>query len=247
MVHMNKDLKFDLPLAVVVAGALVAASIYLGAREIAHPGTGTAVPIGQAIPQNQALGQPATGPIKIAPLSAQDHIRGSLSAKALIVEYSDTECPFCKAFQKTLQDIVVKYKGDVAWVYRHFPLDGLHPKARKEAEATECAFEQGGNDAFWKYLDDIYAVTPSNNGLDPAQLPIIAEKVGLDKAKFAACLASGKYAAKIDAQAKDAVAAGGRGTPYSVIVTPKGITPVTGGALPFDAMDALVKSALSGK
>ena len=45
--------------------------------------------------------------------------------------------------------------GSVAWVYRHFPLDGIHPKTRKEAEATECAYELGGNEKFWEMLNMI--------------------------------------------------------------------------------------------
>ncbi len=248
MVHSTKDGQLSLPLAVVIAGALVAAGIYMGARDIARSGpaaygAGTVQAAAAPIAPSPTAAA-ANAPIKVGPITANDHIRGSASAKAVIVEYSDTECPFCKGFQKTLKDVTAKYGSQVAWVYRHFPLDNLHPKARKEAEATECAFEQGGNDAFWRFLDGIFAVTPSNNGLDPAQLPVIAEKAGLDGAKLSACVASGRYAAKVDAQAKDAVAAGGHGTPYSVIVTAKGNTPVNG-ALPFDQIDQMVKDALS--
>ena len=70
-----------------------------------------------------------------------------------------------------MQKIVADYKGQVAWVYRHFPIDSLHSRARKEAEATECANEFGGNTVFWQYLDKIFELTPSNDGLDPAELP----------------------------------------------------------------------------
>ena len=66
---------------------------------------------------------------------------------------------------------VIREKGDqVAWVYRHYPIPELHPKAFHEAEATECAWEQGGNSTFWKYIDKIFEITPSNNGLDEAKL-----------------------------------------------------------------------------
>ena len=61
-------------------------------------------------------------------------------------------------------------ENKVAWGFRHFPLKQLHPKAVKEAEATECANELGGNDAFWKFIDKINEVTPANNKLDQAQL-----------------------------------------------------------------------------
>lgn len=96
-----------------------------------------------------------------------DHLRGDPKASVKVVEFSDLECPFCKRFHLTMQQLMEGYSGKVAWVYRHFPLDSLHPKARKEAEASECAAELGGNDGFWAYIDKLFEITPSNNGLDP--------------------------------------------------------------------------------
>jgi len=101
------------------------------------------------------------------------------NAPVKIVEFSDTECPFCKRFHTTMQQVVKDSNGQVAWVYRHFPLDQLHSKARKEAEATECAAELGGNEKFWAYLNRLMEVTPANDGLDLAELPVIAAYVGL--------------------------------------------------------------------
>jgi len=203
----------------------------------------TGVVFGESTNTNQAVNAAPTGQSKVnlEPISDSDHIRGDLNqAQAVVVEFSDLECPFCKNFHSTMQQVVSDYQGKVAWVYRHFPLDSLHPKARNEAAASECAYEQGGDEAFWQYIDKIFEVTPSNNGLDPAQLPAIAEQIGLDKAKFQSCLESGQYADKINAHEQDAVAAGGQGTPYSVIVTRDGQTIPVSGAQPL----ATVKSAL---
>ena len=161
----------------------------------------------------------SVGPEKMAEVTSADHIRGDAKAPVVVVEFSDLECPFCKVFHGTMQTIMKEYEGEVAWVYRHFPLDSLHPKARKEAEATECAAELGGNDAFWKYMDRLFELTPSNNGLDPNLLPQIAEETGLDKAKFESCLRSGKQTEKIQKQYEDALASGAKGTPYSVVIT----------------------------
>jgi protein-disulfide isomerase len=117
---------------------------------------------------------------KMTPVTAADHIRGNIGAKVTIVEYSDLECPFCKIFHATLKQIMSEHTdGSVAWVYRHYPLDSLHPRARKEAEASECAFAQGGNDKFWAYIDRVYEITTSNNTLDPLELPMIASYIGL--------------------------------------------------------------------
>lgn len=155
---------------------------------------------------------------ELPPVSASDHIIGNASAKVVIVEYSDTECPFCKVFHNTLHDIVAENNGQVAWVYRHWPIDSLHPKAFHEAEATECAYEQGGNEMFWKYIDEVFARTESNNKLDVAELPKIAADLKLDVVKFNTCLESGKFADKINTQIMEAQNAGARGTPASFIV-----------------------------
>ena len=107
---------------------------------------------------------------QMRPVSADEHILGNANAKIVIVEYSDLECPFCKVFHNTMHQVVEKSNGDVAWVYRQYPIPQLHPKAFHEAEATECAWEQGGNKAFWKYIDKLFEITTSNNGLDESRL-----------------------------------------------------------------------------
>ena len=186
---------------------------------------------------------PAPANIQIAAVTDADHIRGGKDAKVTIVEYSDLECPFCKRFHPTMKQVVATYGDKVKWVYRHFPLDSLHPKTRNEAHATECAAEQGGNDAFWKYTDRIYEITPSNNGLDPAQLPQIAKEIGLDVKKFEECQKSNKFTKKIQEQSNDAVAAGGQGTPYSVILAGDQKIPMNG-ALPFEQIKPVLDSLL---
>jgi len=154
----------------------------------------------------------------IQPISADDHILGNPEAPIVLVEYSDLECPFCKNFHPTTKQAVAAYPGgELAIVYRHFPLDGLHTKARVEAEASECAARLGGNDGFWAYVDKIFAVTPSNDGLDTSLLPVLAAEVGLDRATFEECLASGEMAAIVEADYQDAVGAGGTGTPFVIV------------------------------
>lgn len=108
----------------------------------------------------------------VAPVVPSEHIFGNANAEIFIVEYSDLECPFCKRFHETMVKVMAQYEkgAQVAWVYRHFPLDAIHSKARKEAEATECATELGGNDMFWKYANKLMEITPSNNQLDPKVL-----------------------------------------------------------------------------
>lgn len=108
--------------------------------------------------------------IDMSPVVQNDFIKGDLNAEIIAVEYSDPECPFSKRFHATMQQVMKNYNNKVAWVFRYFPLDSIHQKARSESEAIECAGMLKGNEMFWKYLDRVFELTPSNDGLDPALL-----------------------------------------------------------------------------
>lgn len=227
-------------MAIVVAGALIAGAVYLSA------GSGAA---GNSLPQD---GGRATGDLEqMKPITANDHIRGSLDAPVKIVEYVDMECPFCKRFHPTMQRAMDEYGNTnrVAWVYRHFPLDQLHPvKARKEAVASECANELGGNDTFWKFVDRFFELTLSNNQTDiDTVLPQIAREIGLDESKFSSCLASGKFDKHIQDDLDNATATGGQGTPWSIVVTKSGKKYPLSGAQPYEAVKQLIELALQEK
>lgn len=85
-------------------------------------------------------------------ITADDHIQGDITtAPAIIIEYSDIDCPFCKKVHPTLQALVDQ--GKIAWVYRHSPIPQLHPFAYTKALAAECVAQQKGNTAFWSYLN----------------------------------------------------------------------------------------------
>jgi len=178
----------------------------------------------------------------------RDHVRGNPNAEVTLIEYSDFECPFCKRFHSTLDKMVKDSDGHVKWVYRHFPIDELHSKARKEAAASECAAALGGNGAFWKFVDRFFALTPSNNGTDlETGLPQIAREIGLDQARFAACIASGKYDRRVEQDYQDAVASGGRGTPWSIVVSKSGKTYPLSGAQPYATVKQLIDLARRDK
>ncbi|MFA5934191.1 MAG: DsbA family protein [Candidatus Paceibacterota bacterium] len=187
---------------------------------------------------------PAPKAITIKAVTSGDHILGDINAPILIVEYSDLECPYCKRFHSTMHDVVDAYQGKVAWVYRHLPIDSLHPKARLEAEATECAEKIGGNDAFWKYIDKVFAITPSNNQLDLAELPKIAEQIGLSKTAFTTCLNNGTFEAKIAQAIVDGAEAGIDGTPLSFILTKTQSPVMIQGAQSFDYIKQQIDSLL---
>lgn len=201
----QKKYSFIAP-AIILAGFLIAVGLYL-ANKSDKPAI-----------ENNNQGQENASTTLIA--TTTTHIRGNPNALITIVEFSDTECPYCKMFQTTMQTVINTYgkDGKVAWIYKHFPIDSLHSKSRKEAEATECVNELGGNTAFWKMLDTIYAKTTSNDGLDASKLPEFAKDAGVNVSDFNACLSSGKYSAVVQNSLQEGIARGVNGTPYSVMM-----------------------------
>ena len=91
---------------------------------------------------------------KVTPVTAEDHIKGNVDAKVKVIEYSDFDCPFCSRFHDTMNSVSAKYDdSEVAWVYRHFPLEQLHPNAPVIALASECVAALGDSDSFWAFAD----------------------------------------------------------------------------------------------
>jgi len=189
-------------------------------------------------PTQQAPSQPKE--IVLQPVDEDDHIRGAKDPEITFFEFSDTECPYCKDFHQPMKQLLEKYADKVQLVYRHFPIS-RHPKAKKEAEAAECAGDQG---KFWEYLDRIFEVTPSNDGLAVEELPKIAEYVGIKVSEFQKCLDSGKYTARVEDEINQAVAAGAEGTPYTVILTKDGKKTPLGGYVEYPTLEQIVTSKL---
>jgi protein-disulfide isomerase len=238
---MKNDLN-PIAISIVIAGIIIAGAIFMTSGE---ESSGTA--------NNQPPGppQPTTNTDAIRPISSEDHIIGDPNAPVKIVEYSDYECPFCKRIHQTLQQIMDEYgkDGQVAWVYRHFPLDQLHPvKALRESTTAECVNELGGNTAFWQFTDRFYELTPSNNQTDlDTVLPQIIGELGLSQSAIDSCVASGKYDQHIQDDINNAIETGGRGTPWSIVVAPNGKTFPLSGAQPYNSIKQLVDLALQEK
>lgn len=216
-----------IPFATFIAGAAVASSFF----------------IFYAKPVVNAQNQP-TQQLSLDQVKDTEHIIGTSKAKVIIVEYSDTECPFCKIFHETMRKITGEYPAsDVSWVYRHFPLP-MHTKAPQEALATECAAKLGGNEKFWQYTSRIFELTPSNNGLDASVLPQIAAEIGLDKTAFATCLTDTSMRTIVEKDAAGGTKAGVSGTPHSLIVVKGQVVGVINGAQPYESVKGQIDEAL---
>lgn len=190
---------------------------------------------------------PPAPPAPVPPVNPQaDHIRGDVNkATVAVIEYSDFECPFCKRVHPTYKQIMRDYGDKVVWVYRHFPLS-FHVNAAKEAEASDCAAELGGNDAFWKYTDKIFERTTSGGtGIALDQLVPLAKEIGLSEAKFKSCLDGGKYAQHVKDDMSGGEQAGVDGTPGNFIVNLKTKkSQKVSGAQPFESFKRAIDAAL---
>ena len=147
-----------------------------------------------AIPQLETEDDPYLGPEK---------------ANVIVVEFIDYQCPFCKQAFSPMRELALEYSNRVKFIVRDFPLTDLHPQAEIAAEAAGCAQAQG-LEKFWAYHDKLYL---NQDALTENVYPTLAAQVGLDRAQFAACLASGERKPEIAADYADAAAAGARGTP----------------------------------
>ena len=134
-------------------------------------------------------------------------VKGNPEAPVTIVEFSDFQCPFCKAAESTLKEVLTKYSGRVKLAYLDFPLSEIHPRAQSAAEAARCAGEQG---KFWEYHDALYADQSKLNG---PELVTSAVALKMDEKSFRSCLDSGKFKSKIQADVEQGTKVGVAGTP----------------------------------
>lgn len=216
---------YVIPAAIVIGGIIVAGAVYVSNR--VHS-------------TSSGSGNPAL----VRPVDSTDHIFGNPAAPVKIVEYSDFDCEYCKQFDGTLHQIIADAgaSGQVAWVFREFPLTEIHPGALQAAEAAECAAVAGGNDSFWAFETLLFANQPA----DPSLFGTYAKQANVPGDAFASCYseASSTVYARIMADRENAFAIGANGTPYALIVVDGKAPVVIGGAYPYAAVKALVEKAL---
>lgn len=118
--------------------------------------------------------------------------------------------------------------GEVAWVYRHFPIPSLHPNATLKAVAAECAGKLAGEDGFWNFVDGYF--TQQDPRAAEEELVALARELKLDTKKFQTCLSGDEFDQKIESHVADGSAAGGTGTPYTVMISQNNFVPISGAA-----------------
>ena len=134
--------------------------------------------------------------------------------------------------------------GQVAWVYRHSPIDQIHPQAAFVAVASECVADIAGTDAFWTFTDGYFAARGAGDQTAHATLvPQLAVAAGVSATALDACVTDGGFTANVEADRTNAIATGGGGTPWSILIGPSGKTYPINGALPASAVEQLIAVA----
>lgn len=233
------------PIAIVIAGAFIAGAIYASGGGF----TQKATPTTSVKPATQttapAAGEPAApAEITFAEITDEDQITGATNPKVTLLEYSDLECPFCRQFHPTVKKLLEEFPDDLRVVYRHFPLESIHPRARNAAIASECAGDQG---KFWEYIDYVFTNTTTGTDLEEAKLIEYGPLAGVpNQTAFTTCIQEKPYDDLVTEQVADAQGAGARGTPYSILIGPDGTKTPISGAQPYEAVKAQVTKILEG-
>lgn len=235
---METKNSLSIPVAIVIAGALIAGAVYYSNSNSSSAGTAQG-----SNSAEQVAGGTGQAVATVAASVDDDAVLGDPNAPVTLIEFSDFQCPFCRKFYKeTLPQIKKDYiaTGKVKLVYRDFPLVQIHPGATPAAEGTECAEDQG---KFWQMHDAIF---DEQEKLGSGTVQFTADDVkkwaaniGLDTSKFNQCLDSGKYKAEVEKDLADGSAAGVNGTPATFINGR-----LVSGAQPFAAFKVIIDEEL---
>ncbi|HET7100951.1 MAG TPA: vitamin K epoxide reductase family protein, partial [Terriglobia bacterium] len=145
---------------------------------------------------------PSDQQVKAHLVRPDTHFFGNPNAKVTIVEFGDFKCPACRQAEASGKKIREKFGDKIRFAFREFPLVNVHAESEKAAEAAECAGQQG---KFWEAVDMFY------EHQEDLSLPAInryAGEMGLDSAKFVACLQKGEMASRVARDVRDGQALG---------------------------------------
>lgn len=234
----------------VLGGLLIVASFFIGSLwtkvQTLQQGQGQIAgqqagqyPAAPGNPDAAAGAQEVITAENVPAVSDEDYIRGSADAKIKLIEYSDFECPFCRQFHPTMEQVMAEYGDQVAWVFRHYPLS-FHPQAQPLAEASECVADSAGKEAFWKFADEVFKEVSVN----ATTVETVVNRLGYNYASVKDCMDSGKFTQKVKDQMSGGAQAGVSGTPGTILITEDGQTELISGALPFEQVKAVIEKYL---
>jgi protein-disulfide isomerase len=190
----------------------------------------------------------AGGPVAEAPVTQEPQYRrydipiensyslGPADAPITLVEFSDYQCPYCRRWHdEVYEPLLAAYPGKIKFVYRHLPLESIHPDAIPAAEAAMCAGEQ---EAFWQFHEKLF----SSEALGDQIFVQYAQELGLDMQSFESCVSDRKYQEAVSEDVNFAIDLGIRSTPTFFI---NGLAIV--GAQPLDVFKQVIDKELAGE
>ncbi len=184
-------------------------------------------------------------------IEASDLATGKTASDIVIVEYSDTECPFCAQLHPTIKKIKDEYGSKVSFVYRYFPLTQIHKNAFSEARAIFCVGKIAGAQKRTSYIDEMFAykISKQNMVLPPNGKELLAKNIGIDEKAFISCVQGAESEEAVNKSIEDGIAAGVEGTPATFVLakTRKGyeVVSLVGGARPYEFFKAVIDEALA--
>ena len=209
--------KLNIPAAIVLAGVIIAAAIFLKGVQPAEKVTANGGELDL-----------------VAQVSEQDFVRGDKNAPVTLIEYADFSCHFCAQFQLTLKQLVDESKGQIKWVYRHLPIFNI-----EAAVASSCVGRLGGEETFWKYSDTLFA---NQDALKTAYYLETAKTLGIDEAKYGECIKDAALEKAIRQEfTQNKILLGFNGTPHTVLIDKNGKKFSFTGALPYDELQSVIE------
>lgn len=196
-----------------------------------------------ALERNQESLDSKLDSVELAPETAPDgrKIYGNLNARFSLVEFSETECPFCIRHQDTMKSLVDTSKGNINWEWKHLPLGSHNPAAMTQAVIGECIAEQKGNRYFWAYIDEVFE-SSRGNGQGVQDLLGLVESYDVDLDEIRKCAASSEARAIVDEDIELAGSLGISGTPATFVVDNQtGNSQVVTGAQPSGVFTSTIK------
>ena len=209
---------------------VVGAGYWYFGKTPSSPARGAVKPALSVPVQNDAPA-PDRPPVQIA--TAGHPARGAENAQVTIVEFSDFECPYCSRATPALKEVEEKYQGKVRRVFRQFPLNNIHPRAQKAAEASLCALDQG---KFWEMHEALFE-QPSK--LELPDLYDKASRLGLRADDFRKCVESASEAPRIKSDIDEGLKLHITGTP-AIFINGR----YAGGARPYEGFAKIVDEEL---
>ena len=251
--------KIAIPLSIIIAGALIAGAVIFddviggeGMRNSAlvqNSGQVQDTP-SDSFTDPQSPEEQKEFLDEVIGLQENDHVRGNPDAPVLLIEYSDVDCPFCVRHHDTMNQLLEKYGDQVAWVYRHLPIDQNHPNARKKSELTECVADSLGNDAFWISIDEFL----SGRNISFDQVLQKLETEGFTTKDVEECLEKGTLAEYTDQLVADSIIIaqslsddGRYGTPLTLVYNQEEgvLAPPVSGAQPINIIETFIDGVIN--